>query len=201
MWRCQFQLAVLSLILVTACAGGTRPPDTSPMLTSGVVGGTVSMSIVPGAAVPPVLVSVAGVPLTANVSRLGDFVIANIPAGPLELRFTGDGIAAILPLGTIAGGETITLTVRLTPAEAVVAAISRVRGADALVEGVIEESATPLPADTIIVGGRTVILPAGTEVRRAAGDGAVTQLKPGMRVRVVGTLGAAGVTARAILIL
>ncbi|HUF24080.1 MAG TPA: hypothetical protein VMN81_08140 [Vicinamibacterales bacterium] len=197
----QFQFAVLALMLVSACAGGTPPPETSPMVTTGVVGGTVKMSIVPGAAVPSVLVSVAGTTLTANVSRLGDFVLANVPEGPLELRFTGEEIAAILPLGTLAGGETVSVAVRLTPAEAAVASMSRMRGAEALVEGVIEEPSTPLPPNTIIVGGRIVILPSGTPVRGADGAGITAALKPGMRVRVIGTVGAAGVTARELVIL
>jgi len=194
----RFQFAVLAVILAGACAGGTPPPETSPMATTGVVGGTVEMSIVPGATVPSVLVSVAGTTRTANVSRLGDFVLANVPEGPLELRFTGEGIAAILPLGMLAGGETVSLTVRLTASDAAAASISRTRGTDALVEGVIEEPATALPPGTIIVGGRTVVLPSGTPVRGADGGAA---LKPGMRVRVTGTLGAAGVTARDIVIL
>jgi hypothetical protein len=192
--------AALLLLLVTACAGGT-PPETSPTATTGLVGGTISMPLAPGAAVPSVLVSVAGITMTSHVSRLGDFVLANVPAGPLELRFTGEGIAAALPLGTLAGGETITLAVRLTSSDAAAESISRVRGSDALVEGVIEESPTPLPANTLIVGGRIVILPAGTEVRRASGDGGVADLKAGIRVRVTGTVGAAGVTARELVIL
>lgn len=195
----QFKFAVLSVILVGAC--GTPPPETSPMVTTGVVGGTVEMSIVPGAAVPSVLVSVAGTTLTANVSRLGDFVLANVPEGPLELRFTGDGIAASLPLGTLAGGETVSVAVRLTSSDASAASMSRMRGAEALVEGVIEEPATALPPDTIIVGGRIVILPSGTPVRGSDGAGSAAALKPGMRVRVIGTVGAGGVTARELVIL
>lgn len=191
----------LLLISVSACAGGTPPPATSPMVTTGVVGGSVQMSIVAGAAVPSVLVSVAGTTLTANVSRLGDFVLANVPEGPLELRFAGEGIAASLSLGTLAGGETISVAVRLTPSDAAVSSMSRMRGAEALVEGVIEAPTTALPPDTIIVGSRIVILPSGTPVRGADGAGIAAALKPGMRVRVIGTVGAAGVTARELVIL
>lgn len=187
--------AVLLMIVVAACAPGTTPPTTSPIAESGVVGGRVEMTIVPGAAVPPVLVSVAGADVTAHVSRLGDFVIANVPAGPLELRFTGDGVAAALPLGSIQAGETITLYVRLTPTQAAADALSRIRGTEALVEGVIETPTTPLPAHTIIVGGRTVVLPAG-----GSADGA-DAFKPGVRVRVTGTIAPNGILARDITIL
>ena len=145
------------------------------------------MSIVPGAQVPSVLVSVAGSTLTTNVSRLGDFVIANVPAGSLELRFTGEGIAATLPLGTMTAGETVTVSVLLTPAQATIDAIARVRGEQALVEGAVEEPSTTLPPNTIIVGGRIVTLAAGT-----------TAPKPGTRVRVTGTISGAGIAAREI---
>jgi len=170
------------------------------MAESGIVGGRVEMSIVAGAPVPSLLVSVAGSTLTSNVTRLGDFVIANVPAGALELRFTGDGVAAVLPIGTLAAGETITLSVRLTPADAAVDSIARVRGTDALIEGRIEEPGIALPPNTFIVGGRTIVVPDGTPSRDANGS-STAALKPGMRVRVTGTLGAAGVTARELTIL
>lgn len=186
------RLPFLLLILATACAGGTKPPATSPITETGIVGGHIETSIVAGAAVPPVLVSVAGTTLQTNVSRLGDFVIANVPAGPLELRFTGEGIAAALPMGTIAAGETLTVNVRLTPAEAAADAVSRVRGSEALVEGVIEEPGNPLPPNMIIVGGRTIVIPDGVAARA---------LTPGMRVRVTGTVSSGGMTARAIAVL
>ena len=178
-------VAALPLIVTLAACGGTPPPDTSPLAESGMVGGTLRMSIVEGAAVPPVLVSVAGATMTAAVSRLGDFVLTNVPAGPLELRFTGDGIAATLPLGAMTGGETITVSVLLTPAQATVDAIARVRGDQALIEGTVEAPTTPLPSGTFIVGGRVVSLPAGG-----------TMPKPGTRIRVTGTITGAGIVAR-----
>ena len=113
-----------------------------------------------------------------------------MPAGPLELRFTGDGIAAALPLGSIQAGETITLHVRLTPTQAAADAISRIRGTEALVEGVIETPTTPLPPNTIIVGGRIVTLPAG-----------IAAPKPGTRVRVTGVVNGGGVAARELTVL
>lgn len=178
-------LGATLLIVAAAACGGNVPPDTSPIAETGIVGGRVEMSIVQGAPVPSVLVSAAGSTVTGTVSRLGDFVLANVPAGPLELRFTGDGIAAALPLGTMNGGETVTVTVLLTPAQATVNALSRVRGDQALIEGAVEEPSTALPPNTVIVGGRIVTLPPGTAAP-----------KPGTRVRVTGTITGNGVIAR-----
>ena len=185
----RFQFAVLWLA-AAACAGGTTPPKTSPIAETAVVSGIVEMSVVPGAAVPSVMVSVAGATMTANVSRLGEFVLPNVPAGPLELRFTGEGIAAALPAGAVAGGEVVTMRVRLTPAQAAIDSIVRIRGTAALVEGRVDTPGTPLPPNTVIVGGRIVIVPAGTPA-----------LKPGMRVRVTGTIDASGITAQSVTIL
>ena len=191
--------SLLVAVTIAGC-GGNEPPSTSPMATTGVVGGTVETSIVRGAEVPSILVSIGGTPLTANVSRLGDFVIANVPAGPLELRFTGEGIAAVLPAGEMAGGETVTLAVRLMAAEAAIESMSRIRGSAALVEGAIETSSLALPEGTIIVGGRTIIVPAGTAITGAASGATAASLKPGVRVRITGTASATGVTAQQITI-
>lgn len=171
------------------------------MSTTGIVGGTVQTTIVPGAAVQSILVSVAGTMLTANVSHLGDFVIANVPEGPLELRFTGDGVGAILQAGEIKGGETVTLDIRLLSAEATIESMSRVRGTDAIVEGTIEQPAVAMPDGTIIVGGRTIVIPKGTAISGGPSGATAAALKPGVRVRVTGTAGAAGVTARELAIL
>lgn len=174
------------------------PPLTSPIADNGVVGGRIFLET-PGAATDTVLVAAAGTEMTATVSGLGEFVLPNVPAGPLELRFTSPATAASLPLGEIAGGETIALTVRLAGNTATLISISRVRGSDAMVEGVIEP---PGAADgTLIVGGRTVTLPPGTPVQRGGAAGTAADLAAGVRVRITGVSSAAGITAREIVIL
>ncbi|MDQ3068277.1 MAG: hypothetical protein M3R55_00930 [Acidobacteriota bacterium] len=191
MRRFAFIPIAAALLTFAACSKHT-PPETSPVAESGFVGGTITMSRGDGGSLPSVLVSVTGHLQMSSANRNGDFVIANVPAGPLELRFTGDGIAAVLPLDPIAAGETVTLAVRLTPVEAAADAIARVRGTDATIEGRVQQPATELPANTILVGGRTVLLPPGTE---AQGGAALT---PGTRVRVAGTVSAAGLVVRSI---
>lgn len=180
--------ALLIALTVAAC-GGTAPPATSPTIETGVVGGRVLMPSASGADVGRLIVSLVGAPLSANVGSLGDFVLANVPAGPLALHFTGEGIATGLDAGAIAGGETVSLVVRLDSTAARVDSVSRVRGNDAMVEGPIEAPPATLPPNTIIVGGRTVLLPEGT-----------ARLTPGMRVRITGTVSAAGIIARDIVI-
>lgn len=180
----------LPIGLALAACGGTAPPETSPTVETGVVGGRVLMSSASGADASRLMVSIVGTAISANVGSLGGFVLPNVPAGPLELHFTGEGMAAGLDAGTIAGGETVSLAVRLDGTAARVDSVSRVRGSDAMVEGAIETPPATLPANTIIVGGRTVSLPGGG-----------ADLKPGMRVRITGTVSPAGIIARDIVIL
>ena len=184
-----FQFAVLVLTLAAAC-GGHTPPDTSPTTETGVVGGSLLMPPwEPGA--PGVTVRVVGTSVSADVDGFGHFVLPNVPAGPLDLHFTGPGLASGLDAGEIAGGETVTLSVRVEATTLRIEAIARVRGSDATIEGVIEASGDILTSNTIIVGGRSVQLPAGT----------AANLKPGMRVRATGTVSAAGIIARDLTIL
>ena len=188
----QFHLAVFALMLAGAC-GGNTPPDTSPTTETGVVGGSLLMP--PGEPFAPgVTVRVVGTSVSADVDSFGRFVLPNVPAGPLNLHFTGSGLGFGLEAGDIAGGETVTLTVRVETSALRIEAIARVRGSDATIEGVIEASGASgdtLPPNTIIVGGRSVQLPAGT----------AANLKPGMRVRATGTVSAAGIIARDLTIL
>ena len=136
-------------------------------------------------------VRVVGTAVSAAVGSSGEFVLPNVPAGPLELHFTTPGLAAGVTAGEIGGGETVTINVHAGAGALRIDSIARVRGTDATIEGAIEASGDTLPANTIIIGGRSVQLPEG----RSAG------LKPGMRVRVAGTVSAAGIIARDLVIL
>lgn len=191
--RVQFQLqcAALALVIAAACGGGNTPPRTSPTITTGVVGGRVTMPTPATMGAPRITVHVVGTQISTTVSSTGDFVLANVPAGPLELLFSGEGMSVGVTAGEIAGGETVTLALRLDAPRAAIDSIARIRGADAAIEGTIDAPLDALPPNTIIVAGRSVTLPAG------AGRG----LAPGVRVRVTGTVNGAGILARAIDIL
>lgn len=134
---------------------------------------------------PRISVHVVGTSVSSTVSSLGEFVLPNVPAGPLALVFSGQGMSAGVTAGEIAGGETVSLSVRLDGSRAAIDAIARIRGAHAMLEGAIETPREALPPNTIIVAGRTVTLPA-----RAA-----TGLTPGVRVRVTGTVSGPGIIA------
>lgn len=183
-------IALLIALLLAAC-GGSAPPRTSPTITTGVVGGRVVMPAAAPAGAPRLTVHVVGTSVSTTVSSIGEFVLPNVPAGALELLFSGQGMSAGVTAGEIAGGETVSLALRLDGSRATIDAIARIRGADATLEGTIDAPLDTLPPNTIIVAGRSVTLPPG------AGPG----LTPGVRVRVTGTVNGPGIIARAIDIL
>lgn len=184
-------LIALVLPLLSACGGSSAPPRTSPTLTTGVVGGRVVMPAAAPAGAPRITVHVVGTSVSTTVSSIGEFVLPNVPEGPLELLFSGQGMAAGVTAGAIEGGETVSLALRLDGSRATIDSIARIRGADAMLEGTIDTPLEMLPPNTIIVAGRSVTLPAG------AGPG----LTPGARVRVTGTVSGPGIIARTIDIL
>lgn len=149
------------------------------------------MPVAAPAGTPRITVHAVGTSVSSTVSSLGEFVLPNVPEGPLELLFTGQGISAGVTAGEIAGGETVSLAVRLDGPRASIDAIARIRGTDATLEGIVETPREALPPNTIIVAGRTVTLPAGA----AAG------LTPGVRVRVTGTVSGPGIIASTVAIL
>ena len=183
--------SLLIALTVCSCGGAHPPPDTSPTNATGVVGGRLVMPANADRNTTASRVTVAGTRVSAAIDGFGAFVLPNVPAGPLALQFSGNGLEAHADAGDIAGGETVTLNVRMDGDALRIDSIARVRGDDATIEGVIEAAGDALPANTIIVSGRSVQMPEG----RGAG------LTPGVRVRVTGTVSAAGIVARELVIL
>lgn len=183
-------LLIAFAVASSACAL-QAPPTTSPTLSAGVVGGRVTMGPGDSESLARLTVHVAGTPLSTAVGSTGEFVLPNVPEGPLTLLFSGPGTSSAVDAGSLAGGETVTLVVTLAGVRAALVSIARVRGSEATIEGVIDTPDGALPPGTIIVAGRTVTLPAG---RSMAG------LAPGVRVRIAGVVSGAGIIARDIVI-
>src|SRR5687768_8045829 len=115
-------------MLIAGCSV-SRPPDTSPTTETGVVGGRLVMP--EGADASRASVRVVGTDVSAAVGATGEFVLPNVPAGPLELYFTGQGLASGIAAGEIAGGETVTLNVHAGENALRIESIARVRGNEA----------------------------------------------------------------------
>lgn len=134
-------------------------------------------------------VTVEGTNITATVNGAGQFVLANVPAGAITLRFNGAGANAQLNLGSIPAGTTIIINVVVNGSSAELQ--QKTVNGDTEIEGRIESIA----GSTLKVAGRTVLVTASTIIRH--GDTAMTlsQLEVGQRVHVKGNTAGTGTTA------
>lgn len=120
----------LSAVIAAACSGSqtalTTPtsvagssPATSP--ASGAVSGATISGTVVGVTTASAVktmgvtmtVSVAGSNASAIVDGSGRFTLNNVPAGHVELHFTGTGVDAVLGLDGVAEHSTVVITVRV----------------------------------------------------------------------------------------
>ena len=173
------QICLLALCaaagMVTAACGEASFSPTGPSSVSGTAGGAVITGTVVGASSAmtaadsgsgspgSVTVSVAGTNIVSGLDSVGRFRLNGVPAGPIQLQFRGGGIEATITL-TVATGERIDLSVRVTSTGIRIEAERRERGdSGAQMEGHI--TAIDAAARTIRVAGALVEVPASTVIR------------------------------------
>ena len=71
------------------------------------------------------MVTVVGTSLTAPVNPNGRFVLTNVPAGDIQLRFTGPGTDALLTVAGVTGGDELRITVKVDGSTALLQNVSR----------------------------------------------------------------------------
>jgi hypothetical protein len=141
-----------------------------------------------------VTVSIAGTNIVSGLDSTGRFHLVGVPSGPIQLQFKGSGIEASLTL-TVAEGERIDLTVRVTNSGVRIEAERREQGGrdGARVGGPISEiNAT---ARTIRVAGALVEVPASAVIQRGSQTLAFADLRVGDKVGVFGTLNGSRIVA------
>ena len=191
-------IALLAAAVAAGCGGSSGSP-TSPS-AGGAAGATISGSVRSGAgilaastggALAGVTVTVEGTGIRSGVDAAGRFSLSGVPGGPVQLRFSGPGVDATLPLSPIQGAPTIELVVSLTSTSATLESERRSATGDVEIEGRVE-SLPPTTADGAFkVSGVTVITNGSTRFE----GGSFSSLELGMRVHVKGTASGADVTA------
>jgi hypothetical protein len=195
--------AVSAILALAACGGATSPtepsapaavdaPSQSSATISGRVAGIGSAQTSSGShgAGAGMTVSVAGTSVSSSVNSMGQFALANVPAhAAVVLRFEGAGANAQLPVGSLAAGETLNLTVAVTGSTAAIEGQTRGNGSE--VEGRIES----IQPGTIVVAARTVTVGASTTIRHGGTPMTFSELTVGTRVHVKGTPSGTGATA------
>jgi hypothetical protein len=200
-------LLALPLLMFTAACSGSSP--VSPSASSG--GATLTGSFVSAtsgslarvgrtAAVNAtngegLTVSVVGTSLSALV-RGGQFSLQGVPAGPLSLQFSGDGVDSELDLDPVQSTEDIDIEVGLDGSSIVLESERRSLGSEVQLEGRVE-SLPPTTADaSFVVAGQLVTTTIDTKY---FGKGtAFADLAIGVRVHVKGQPGASSLVASAI---
>lgn len=202
-------LLALPFVLLTAACGGGSPA--SPSMSGSSSGATISGSFVSATSGSParvgrttavnatngegLSVSVVGTTLSALV-RGGQFSLPGVPAGPLSLRFSGDGVDSGLDLAPVQSTEDIDIEVGLDGSSIVLESERRSFGAEVQLEGRVESMPPTTAGGSFIVAGQLVTTTLDT---RYFGKGtSFTDLAIGIRVHVKGQPDATSLVASAI---
>lgn len=181
-----------------AAAANAAPTGTTAVINGTVAGGssaslasTNSTNSTNNGAAAGMTVTVEGTNITATVNAAGQFVLSNVPAGTIVLRFSGTGANAQLNLGPIPAGTIITINVIVSGGTAELQ--QKTVNGDTEIEGRIES----IDGSTLKVAGRTVLVTPSTVIRHGGTAMTLTQLAVGQRVHVKGITTGAGATTTA----
>lgn len=186
-------------VMAGACGGSSNSPtEPSPtgLPNSGGTGASISGTVRAGAAsamtsagsgqsMPGLIVTVSGTSITSGLDAAGRFTLANVPAGDVQLQFSGPATAS-LAVSQVQPRETIDLVVSVTTGSAVVESQFRASGGQDQLEGRIESLPPTMPAGSLKVGGRTVVTDANTSFRQGNIVRTFGDLEVGYRVHVKG---------------
>ena len=176
--------------LAAACGGKGNPtsPSEAGMPGAGSSGSATIAGAVQGAL--PSTVAVAGTTVTSPVDGGGRFTLGNVPAGDVQLQFSGGGASAMLPVAAVQPAQRIDLVVSVTGSTAAIESQVRSGGGGAQLEGRVE-SLPPTPPSTdplsFTAAGRLVKTDSSTRFQDGSATRTFADLKIGMRVHVKGT--------------
>jgi uncharacterized protein DUF5666 len=205
-------VALLALVVSSIGCGNGTTSDTSSAPTSpsavtpgapsasgsatinGTLAGATSAGQFSAQAVMTITITVTGTGVSATASPGGTFVLNGVPAGNVELRFTGPGVDARSNVADVAEGEQIRIVVTVQGSNAAVNVTDRNKPDNGKeIEGLI--TAINLAARTLVVNGTTISVPTDSIIRHGNTALTLNQLKTGQRVHVKGTVSGSMVVA------
>jgi hypothetical protein len=207
---------VVSLIIAFACGGGQTPSPTSPTAPSGAAppssGSASGSAVITGTLAgfqtasssshgesTGLTVTVTGTGISATVVPGGQFVLNGVPAGNVDLHFTGVGVDAHVSIANVVDSETIRIVVNVSGTRANVTITDRQApkpGAE--LEGLI--TSINSTARTLVVNGQTVSVPTTARIRHGDVTLMLADLRIGQRVHVKGTLSGSTVVASEVIL-
>jgi hypothetical protein len=179
---------ILAISVLTAACGGKGSSPTTPTET-GTPGAVTGSAIIAGAVqgALPASVAVAGTAVTSSVDAGGRFSLANVPAGDVQLQFSGGGASAMLPVSAVQPSQRIDLVVSVSGSAAAIESQVRSGGSGAELEGRVESLPPTMPALSFKAAGKTVKTDAATRFQDGSATRSFGDLRIGMRVHVKGT--------------
>ena len=210
--RMTIHARMLTVILVaagtTGCGGSSSTPTEPASTPSGggaangaTVSGTVRSgsasgmtSASPASSMPGLIVTVAGTSVSSGLDAAGRFNLVNVPAGDVQLQFSGPATAAVA-VSQVQPRETIDLVVSVSTSSAVVESQFRASAGEEQLEGRIESLPPAMPAGSMKIGGRTVTTDASTQFRQGNIVRTFGDFQVGYRVHVKGRSSGSGMLA------
>lgn len=204
--------AIALALIAAACGGSSRSPvsptGTDVSVTPGSPAGSTAMitGLVQGApsglvaastghAITGLTVSVVGTSLSSGLDPTGRFALTGVPAGNVQLRFTGAGIDTTLDITSVQPSQSITLVVTVSGTTAAIETEARSGAGEDELEARIESLPPTVPAGTFVAGGRTVKTDGSTRIEQGGSTRAFTDLAIGQRVHVRGRISGAALLA------
>ena len=136
--RSLFTASCLALVAVVGCGGSspTGPSEQSGATIAGIVNGGSMTSALSSASAGPagaaapsgMTVSVVGTNLSAVVDVLGQFQIAGVPSGDVQLRFSSINVNASVEISNVGQEELVEIQVSVTGSTATVVSDVRTTG-------------------------------------------------------------------------
>jgi hypothetical protein len=172
---------------IVACGGGSSPatptsptpaPSQTPappptasgatingQLSTGATGASTAPGLASSRATTVASVSVVGTGISGTADGAGRFTLPNVPAGTVQLRFTGPGTDATVSVTDLRTGDTIAITVAVNGAHATLLGDSRnpAQSSHTPINGVITSLSGTLDAFEIVVNGERIRGDAVTE--------------------------------------
>lgn len=199
--------AVLGIGTFLAACGGQSGSPTAPSAgspaagsTSVVISGTLRsgaafLSEGTGGSMAGLTVTVVGTSITTAVDGANHFTLTGVPAGDVQLRFSGSGVESTVTLTQLQAAQTVTVIINVSGSTVAVEAEQRSGTASQEIEGRVESLPPTTAAGSLKVAGRTVLTNASTTFLQGGAPKAFADLQIGMRVHVKGSPAGADVTA------
>jgi hypothetical protein len=140
-------------------------------------------------------VSATGTASSATVDAAGRFILSNVPAGDVELRFTGSGVDARLGVGTVAPGAAVEVRVIVNGSAADLDESENSHDGQTEIEGRVTSVPPLTAAGQFIVLGKTVTTNSATTFKLNGKDGSIADVIAGVRVHVKGSVSGTSVVA------